>query len=406
MVRHRAVALVVLHEHLTGERHHRVHVAGRRDRTGEVRHDADLVGIADGHDLEHLRDAADVGQRRAGEVDVPLLDEGTELRPRSPLFAGRQRHGRQQPQLRDLGPELLFANRVFDAERPGRLHEPADFHRLVEVELLVQIDHPVAVGADALADLLHRLDDQPDARSRIEHRAAPAATPAASTATRPGHRRARGCTRRCPTRSASRAAGARQNAAVDAVDAIARRHRRRRAILQAHRRRFGRRNQALGQTRRRIELDVLARLAAEQLIERHVQRLALDVPQRQVDGAERVQPLFAGRVEPVHEGGLPDHLGVEGVLADDASGDVADRVRRPALADARNAGVGVDEDDHIALGEGLRAVRVVVGRVEDADPGDDRREEAWPARAPVRRMRASATRLSPSRQRRGPQRPP
>ena len=88
---------------------------------------------------------------------------GTELRPRPPLFAGRERHGRQQAQLRDLGAELLFANRVLDAERAGRLHEPADFHGLVEVELLVQIDHPVAVRSDALADLLHRLDDQPDA---------------------------------------------------------------------------------------------------------------------------------------------------------------------------------------------------------------------------------------------------
>ena len=124
---------------------------------------------------------------------------------------------------------------------------------------------------------------------------------------------------------------------------------------------------ALRQTRRRVQLDVLARLAAEQLIERHVERLALDVPQRQVDGAERVQPLLAGRVEPVHEGGLPDHLGVERVLADDASGDVADRVRRPALPDPGDAGVGVDEHDHVALREGLRAVRVVVRRIEDRE---------------------------------------
>src|SRR5688572_19159850 len=49
---HRALALVVLHQDLTGERHHRVHVAGRRDRAAEVRDDADLVGVAHGHDLE------------------------------------------------------------------------------------------------------------------------------------------------------------------------------------------------------------------------------------------------------------------------------------------------------------------------------------------------------------------
>ena len=115
--------------------------------------------------LQHLGDAADVGQRRAREVDVALLDERAELRSRSPLLAGRERHRRQQPQLRDLRAELLLANRVLDAERTGRLHEPADFHRLVEVELLVQIDHPVAVGTDAVADLLHRLDDLRDARA-------------------------------------------------------------------------------------------------------------------------------------------------------------------------------------------------------------------------------------------------
>src|SRR5688500_3899225 len=45
-VRDRAVALVVLHEDLTRESHHRVHVAGRRDRAGEMRHDTYLVGIA------------------------------------------------------------------------------------------------------------------------------------------------------------------------------------------------------------------------------------------------------------------------------------------------------------------------------------------------------------------------
>ena len=63
------------------------------------------------------------------------------------------------------GAELFFAHRVLRAEGPERLHEPADFDRLVEIELLVQIDHPVAVRADAVADLLHRLDDLRDVRA-------------------------------------------------------------------------------------------------------------------------------------------------------------------------------------------------------------------------------------------------
>ena len=121
----------------------------------------------------------------AREVDVPLLDEGAELRPRPPLLPGRQRHGCQQPQ-RDLRSELFLANRVLDAERSRRLHQPADFHGLVEVELLVQVDHPVPIRADAVADLLDRLDDLADPRPRIEDRPAAAASPAGGTASRLG----------------------------------------------------------------------------------------------------------------------------------------------------------------------------------------------------------------------------
>ena len=83
--------------------------------------------------------------------------------------------------------------------------------------------------------------------------------------------------------------------------------------LSVMRGRFGRRHEALRQTGGRIQLDVFARLATEQLIERHTERLALDVPQREIDGAERMQPFLARRIEAVHERGLPDHLGIERV---------------------------------------------------------------------------------------------
>jgi hypothetical protein len=47
----------------------------------------------------------------------------------------------------------------------------------------MQIDHQVAVGTDAVPNLLDRLDDEWDSRPRIEEgTAAPAATPTA----RPG----------------------------------------------------------------------------------------------------------------------------------------------------------------------------------------------------------------------------
>ena len=156
-------------QYLTGERHHRVHVAGCGDRASEVRDDAYLVRVAHGHDLEHLGDTADVRERRTREVDVAMLDEGTEVGSGAPFLAGCQGNRRQQPQLRNLGAKLLLTQRVFDAERPVGLHQPADFNGFVKVELLVQVDHPVAIRADAVAYLFDRLNDQADARSRIEH---------------------------------------------------------------------------------------------------------------------------------------------------------------------------------------------------------------------------------------------
>jgi hypothetical protein len=135
----------------------------------------------------------------------------------------------------------------------------------VKIELLVEVDHPVAVRPDSFADLLDCLDDQPDVRPRIEDRAAPAAS--ATTA----RRNSRVATASC-------ASGAWENAAVDAIDPIPSRHRCRRALFQAHCRRFRRRDEPLRQTGRRIELDVFARFAPEQLIERHVQSFALDIP--------------------------------------------------------------------------------------------------------------------------------
>src|SRR4029079_3156935 len=198
-----------------GERHHRVHVPGGRNRTGEMRHDADFVGIAHRHDLEHLRNAANVWQRCAGEIDIALLNERTELRPCPPFLAWCQRHHRQQPQLRYLRSELFLANRVLDDERPRRFHETADLHGFVKIELLVEVDHPVAVRADSFADLLDRLDDEPNVRPRIEDRPAAGAAASATTGRRTGH-----------VAASSRAASAWENATVDAVDTIPGRHRR------------------------------------------------------------------------------------------------------------------------------------------------------------------------------------
>ena len=83
-------------------------VRGGADRAGKVRNDADLVGVAHRHDLEHLGDATDVRQRRAGEIDVAIFDERVELPALTPFLARRQRDARQQSKLGNLRPVLLF----------------------------------------------------------------------------------------------------------------------------------------------------------------------------------------------------------------------------------------------------------------------------------------------------------
>ncbi len=358
--------LVELHQHLTGERHHRVHVPRRRDGPGEVRHDADLVVVAERHDLQHLGDAAHVRQRGAREVDIALFDKRTEIRAGAPFLTRRQRHRRQQPELRNLRTELLLAQRVLHAVRSNGLHQPAQFHGFVEVEALVQVDHPVAVAADTLADLRHRLDDLGDAGARVE-RSPTATSPSggcarrtAAAGSRTGPTPARGRRRGPPGRR-------RANRPIHTIDAVARLHRRPRSLSQAHGRELGRRNHPGRHAQRGVQFEVLTRLPAEQLIERHVERLALDVPQCEVDRTERVQAFLAGRVEPVHEAVLPDVFGVEGVLADDAARHVAHGIGRAALPDARDAFLRIDQHNHVALGKGLGPVGVVVGRIEHAD---------------------------------------
>ena len=60
-----------------------------------------------------------------------------------------------------------------------------------------------------------------------------------------------------------------------------------------------------------------ANLSTQQLIDRHAETLAQDVPQRAVDAAQRVVALRARAEVLLHIRGLPDVLDVIAVLADD-----------------------------------------------------------------------------------------
>ena len=144
-------------------------------------------------------------------------------------------------------------------------------------------------GSARAASAINRMRER-ESNARLRH--APRPPPAPAPAAPPARPAARG--------TAAARTGVRQNRRVDAEHAIARRHRRCGALLQTHRLRFGRRHQAGRKPVRRVQLDVLARFAAEQLIERHVQRLALDVPEREVDArrARGAVPCPANRTRP------------------------------------------------------------------------------------------------------------
>ena len=107
-------------------------------------------------------------------------------------------------------------------------------------------------------------------------------------------------------------------------------------------------------------------------MQRQAERLALDVPQRHVQRAERVRLLAPRRIEPGDEHLLPDRLDLEGILADQRAGALLERVLRAALADAGDAEVGLDRAEHVALVE----QQVRVRRLVDADARDLAAREA------------------------------
>ena len=100
-----------------------------------------------------------------------------------------------------------------------------------------------------------------------------------------------------------------------------------------------------------MQPDLVAELATEEIPDGGAVVLALDVPQRDVDGAQRSrQDVAAERAHPVE--GLLDVVDAKGVLADEVLAELVDDRRRgvreapgAGLADAGEAAVGRDPDD-------------------------------------------------------------
>jgi hypothetical protein len=135
---------------------------------------------------------------------------------------------------------------------------------------------------------------------------------------------------------------------------------------------------------------VLTREPAQELVHRHAQRLAADVPEREVDRALRVQLLARRRVEvgAVHE--LPEVLDPRRVLADDQARELLDHVAAAALADAGEALVRLDRDDRVALVEGRPGLRgLVEAHTRDPQGTHARRRRCGLAAADAAQKRAA-----------------
>ena len=90
----------------------------------------------------------------------------------------------------------------------------------------------------------------------------------------------------------------------------------------------------------------------EQLIDRHAERLALDIPERDVDGRERGATAPSDGEEAAAGQGLPEMLDAEGILPDQQWLEMLDRASdgqlapgQAGLADAGDAFIGIDDDE-------------------------------------------------------------
>ena len=96
------------------------------------------------------------------------------------------------------------------------------------------------------------------------------------------------------------------------------------------------------------------------------ERLALDVPQGQVERAQGVLLFASRRIEEGARHILPQPLDVVRVLADQPAGALLQHVLGAAFADAGDPGLGLHGHHQVALVE----QRIGVGRFVDTDSGD------------------------------------
>src|SRR4051794_34993317 len=286
-----------------------------------VRHRLDAVLAGEGGDAHHLGDAAAAGDVGLDQVDVTALDQLPEAPDRRVLLA---RGDADVDRVRQLGVGLVLVG------QEGLL-EPEDIVHLLQLagdadRALRVVDVPVA-GVD---------QDRDGAGSGLDRRG-----------------RELDVLRRVLAERSPAELDRGEALVAEPTDALAHL---RRVVRHQH---------------RGVRAHLVALLRAEQLAHRLALRLALDVPERDVDAADRVQrDPAAADVDQAAVHLLPEPLDVRRILTDEQVAEaVRDRVRARRLhqrahrlgrgvdlADAGDALVRVDEDDEIvlaAVGDGV-----------------------------------------------------
>ena len=301
------------HQDRTGKSRRDVRHGGFRHGSGEMRDQADIMRFAQRGNLLVFSDAADVGDGDARVVDQALLDQFVDVPLVAELLAHSDRHFDVRAQLAvDVG--ILGAQQVFAEVGFERLDERAQADGVGEVEAGVVVDGPVARVAYAGANF-------------------------GALAVRLAHHLVgvEGC-------AISRIGDGSAKRAESGFDAGPR------GVPEA----------ALVREASRVAFDVVARLAAQQLIYGHAERLAFDIPQGHVECSQRMQLFAARRIEAAAIDELPQVVDARRVVADQHLGALGDGIARTAFADAGNSLIGLHGDDVETLVEHRARSRIVI----------------------------------------------
>src|SRR6266540_5469363 len=279
-----------------------------------------VMGLAPARHFASLAQSTDDAQVDASVVDQVVLDKFLESPLARELLARRQRDaGRGAQSVEALG--VLGADRVLQEEEAIRLQRVGQLDRERGVEAGVDVQAQLDLVAHHLADLLHPPHPIAYRVARLDHVLARGEAPA----------------HELPA-SRSRLARALQQL-VQGVGTVV-----------------------------RIANHPLTDSPTQQLVDRHTQRPALDVPECDVDRRDgRGDDVAAGEeAAPIHQ--LPEVLDTRRVLTDDLGLEVLERpenrmgpISDPSLADAADAIVRVDYAEDIVAAVDLDGERLESG---------------------------------------------